>query len=157
MTRTHIASLLVLIVALPAAAVGTFFSSSAKPCFAAGNTAYRISDSASADVTVRIDNAAPAPSLHMQLADDPAAADFVLVDDNDAGNACAGAAAVMSIRIDPQAAKPDLTVSLSRAAADARIYVRSANFSEQEAAALFAVIWQSSAKSAIGRKVAQRQ
>ena len=88
MTRTHVAALLVLAAAIPAATAASFFASSDKPCFIAGATGYRISDSASANVTVRIDNAAAKPDLRLQLVDDAAAADFVLVDDGDAVNAC---------------------------------------------------------------------
>jgi hypothetical protein len=41
MTRTHIAALVVLVVAVPAATAGSFFASSAKPCFIAGASGYR--------------------------------------------------------------------------------------------------------------------
>ena len=139
--------MLVLIVAIPAATAGSLFSSNAPPCFIAGTSGYRISDSATANVTVRIDNTAAQPDLRLQLVDDPAAADFVLVDDSDAVGACTDANAVQSIRLDPQAANADLTVALSRAPAAYKIYVRSASFSEQDAAALFAVIWQLGAQS----------
>jgi hypothetical protein len=164
MTRTHIVSLVVLIVAVSAATAGSFFASSAntartKPCFIADNAGYEISSSASADYIVRIDNAAPSPNLRIQIVDDPAAADFVLVDDNDAGDACNTANAIKSIRIDPEASKPSLTVSLSQGAADYKVYkvyVRSANYSPQDAAALFAVIWQSNRKAGLGgREFAQ--
>ena len=147
MTRTHICSLLVLIVAIPAAAAGSFFTSSTKPCFVADNAGYEISGSAAANYTVRIDNTAASPNLRMQIVDDPAAADFVLVDDGDAGEACKTAGTISSIRVDPMAAQPDMTVALSRTAADTKIYVRSANYSEQDAAALFAVIWQNARKT----------
>ena len=157
MKRTHIAALLVLIVAVPAATAGSFFSLSAKPCFIDGAAGYRISDSASANFTVRIDNTAAQPNLRMQLVDDCAAADFVLVDDGDAVNACTGATAIKSIRLDPAAANADLTVNLSRAPAAYKIYVRSASFSQQDAAALFAVIWQTARKTAdSGREFAAR-
>ena len=145
MKRTHIAALLVLIVAVPAATAGSFFSLSAKPCFIDGAAGYRISDSASAN---RIDNTATEPNLRMQLVDDPTAADFVLVDDSDTVNACTGATAIKSIRLDPFAPNADLTVTLSRRPADYKIYVRSAGFSEQDAAALFVVIWQTARKNA---------
>jgi hypothetical protein len=134
--RTHIAALLVLIVAVPAATAGSFFSSNAKPCFIADAAGYRISDSASANFTVRIDNTAAAPNLRMQLVDDPAA--------------------VKSIRLDPAASNADLTVTLSREPADYKIYVRSAGFSEQDAAALFAVFWQEARKTGSGREFAAR-
>jgi len=156
MTRTHIAALIVLVVAIPAATAGSFFASSDKPCFIAGAAGYRISEGAAADFTVRIDNTAAQPNLRMQLVDDSAAADFVLVDDGDAVNTCAGAT-IQSIRLDPAAANADLTVSLSRAPASYKIYVRSASFSQQDAAALFAVIWQTAHKTAdSGREFAAR-
>jgi len=156
MTRTHIISLLAFIVAIPAATAGSFFSSSAKPCFLADTTGYEISAGAQADYTVRIDNTAPAPGLRMQLVDDSATADFVLVDDGDAAAACKAASAIKSIRLDPAAANADLTVALSRQPADYKIYVRSANFTAQDAAALFAVIWQNARKTGSGREFAQR-
>jgi hypothetical protein len=140
MTRTHIASIVVLILAVPAGA-GAIFAPKAKPCFISGNAAYRIADSGTADVTVRIDNKTAHPTLSMQLIDDPAAADFVLIDDEE-NSACTGA--IETIRLDSQAVKPDLTVALSAEAATYRIYVRSARFSEQDAAALFAVMWRNS-------------
>lgn len=142
MRRTHFISLMALIVAVPAATAGSFFSSRVKPCFVAGNTGYELSGAASATYTVRIDNAAAHPSLRMQVVGDPAAADFVLVDDGDATKACENMATIESIHLDPAADKADLTVVLSRAPADYKIYVKSAHYSEQDAAALFAVIWQ---------------
>jgi hypothetical protein len=148
MTRTHIVALIVLVVAVPAATAGLYFASCAKPCFVAGNAGYRISDSASANFTIRIDNTAAQPNLRMQLVDDSAAADFVLVDDAAAVNACTGATAIQSIRLDPTALNADLTVTLSRAPAAYKIYVRSASFSQQDTAALFAVIWQTARKTA---------
>ena len=157
MTRTHIAALIVLVVAIPAATAGSFFSLNDKPCFIAGAAGYRISDSASANFTVRIDNTAAQPNLRMQLVDDSAAADFVLVDDGDAVNACTGLTAIKSIRLDPAAANADLPVTLSRAPAAYKIYVRSASFSQQDAAALFAVIWQTARQTAdSGREFAAR-
>jgi len=147
MKRTHTAVLLALVVAVPTAA-STLFVSGSKPCFIAGDTGYRMSDSAAANITVRIDNAAAKPDLRLQLTDDAAAADFVLVDDGDSANACAGATVIRSIRLDPTAAKADLTVALSRAPAAHKIYVRSAGFSREDAAALFAVIWRNEEKSA---------
>jgi len=156
MKRTHAAALLALLVAITAATAGSFFAPSETPCFAAGDRSYRISNGAAADVTVRIDNAAAHPDLRMQLIDDAAAADFVLIDDADAGNACPGGA-VQSIRIDAGARNPDLTVALSRAPAAYKIYVRSARFSQQDAAALFAVLWRNAGRTVLAaRKVAAR-
>ena len=65
----------------------------------------------------------------------------MLVDDGDADKTCASATTIENIRLDPAAAKPELTVALSREPADLKIYVRSAHYTEQDAAALFAVIW----------------
>jgi hypothetical protein len=105
---------------------------------------------------VRIDNKAAARGLTMQIVDDSAVADFVLVDDTDAANACKGLSAVESIRIDPSAAKPEVTVSLSRAPADYKIYVRSTNYTEQDAAALFAVILLNASKTGSLGRLAKR-
>ena len=124
MTRTHIAALLVVAVAVPAAIAGSFSASNEAPCFVAGNTGYRMSNNASANVTVRIDNAAANPDLRVQLTDDAAAADFVLLDDGIAAGACPGGTVIQSVRLDPAAAKPDLTITLSRAPAAYKIYVR---------------------------------
>ena len=156
MTRTHVAALLVLAAAIPAA-TASFFASSGTPCIIAGASGYRITDSATAIFTARIDNMAAKPDLRLQLVDDSAASDFVLIDDSDSVNACASASAVQSIRLDPQAAHADLTVALSRAPAAYKIYARSANFSQQDAAALFAVIWKTAGKIAgPGREFAAR-
>ncbi|MGH6727333.1 MAG: hypothetical protein ACREB8_12435 [Pseudolabrys sp.] len=156
MRRTHIAALLAVIVAVPAAGAGSFFSSAAKTCFVAGNVGYRFSGSAPANFTVRIAGAAERPNLRLQLVDDPAVADFVLVDDAASLDACSGVAAIESIRIDPAARNADLTVALSRAPADYKIYVRSAAFSEQDAAALFAAIWKNARWARSGLEFAAR-
>jgi hypothetical protein len=160
MKRSHVATLLVLVVAVPATAAGSFFGANSKPCFIAGDTGYRISNSGTADITVRIDNAAAKPDLRMQLVEDSAAADFVLVDDATSVNSCAAVAAVKTVRLDAKAPNPDLTVTLSRAPAAYKIYLRSAGFSQSDAAALFAAIWQNARKDArqsgSGREFAAR-
>lgn len=147
MTRSRIAMLLALVVAVPAAtAGGSFFSATPQPCFMAGAAGFRLTGSTAADYTVRIDSGAARADLHLRLVDDPALADFVLIDDGDSTEACREASEIKSIRIDATAAKPDMTVALSQQAADGdyKIYVRSAGFTEQDAAALFAVIWKNS-------------
>ena len=144
MMRVRIVSLLALAIAVPAAAAAansfSFFAAPAKPCFVAGTHAYRFAAKGSANFTVRIDNAAQHPNLRMQLVDDPATADFVMVDDGDSSAACRDSGMVKSIRLDAGAAKPDLTVTLSREPAPYKLYVRSATYSAQDAAALFAVM-----------------
>ena len=150
MRKTHIAALIALIAAVPAATAGSLLSvPDGKPCFIAGEDGYVLSgpksdiksEAVSATHIVRIDNAAAKPSLRMQLVDDPAQADFMLVDDGSADRTCASATTIDNIRIDAKAARPELTVALSRAPADLKIFVRSAHYTEQDAAALFAVIW----------------
>jgi hypothetical protein len=147
MRRIHFVSMMALIVAIPAATAGSYFASGSqatgeKPCFVAGNTGYRLASGEGAAHIVRIDNTTANPSLRMQQVDDPAAADFVLVDEGDIAGACANVSIIETIRIDAAAAKPDLTVALSRAPAAYKIYLRSTTYTEQDAAALAAVIWQ---------------
>jgi hypothetical protein len=145
MRRTHLIALMAMIVAVPVATAGAYFGSGkpidAKPCFIAGNAGYRLSNAQSASHIIRIDNAAAKPALRMQLVDDPAQADFVLVDDADNAGTCASASRIESIRLDPAAARPELTVTLARAPADYKIFVRSVHFTDEDAAALFAVMW----------------
>lgn len=142
MRRAHLLLLMALVVAMPAATAGSFFASNGKPCFVSGRIAYQLSDSTTATHIVRVDNMAANPSLRMQIVDNPALADFVLADDGQAANACISASAIESIHVDPVAPKPELTVSLSRNPAAYKIYVKSSRYSEQDAAALFAVIWR---------------
>jgi len=160
MTRSRLALLLAVVVAVPAAAAGgSFFSAAPQPCFVSGDAAYRLSSGAKANYTIRIDNNAANPDLRLQLVDEPDAADFVLMDDGERAEDCRDVAAAKTIRIETAAVaagtKADMTVALSEQAtlADHKIYVRSASFSEQDAAALFAVIWQ----AAHGRQTVARR
>lgn len=169
MRRDHLGLILALVVAIPAGIAGTFYclsgnsltgkTAAAKPCFIAGNTGYQFASGQfsndPARHTVRIDNDAAKPNLRMQLVDDPAAADFVLVDDSDATAACNGVTAVDIINIDNAAEKPDLIVAVSRAPAGYKIYLHSENYSEQDAAALAAVIWQNATKTGALRTVSR--
>jgi len=157
MKRLHRSVLLGLVIAVPAAAQA--FLPAKHPCFAAGTTTYRISASVrSPDYRVRIDNRAARPDLRMQLVDDATAADFVLVDDFDdaESNACRTSMPLKTIRIDDAEARPDLTISLAAeaevTAPDFKLYVHSARFSHDEAAALFGIMWQASrARDLAGR------
>jgi hypothetical protein len=146
-------SLFALVIAIPAAGqaffpVGQAFLSPSQDCFTSGSSAYRISSTSQPDFRVRIDNAAAKPDLRIQLIDQSASADFVLVDDLDAaqGHACPASTALKTIRIDDNEKSPDLTISLSTDAtpSDYKLYVHSARFSDQDAAALFGVMWQTS-------------
>jgi hypothetical protein len=160
MTRSHIIALLTLVVAVPAVAIGanSIFSAEEAPCFSAGNVGYRLTDRRSADFTIRIDNASARPDLALQLVDDPALADFVLADGTETSGACFGLRAIRTIRVDAQAREPDLTVALRPDDADAhyRIYAHSADFTAQDAAALFAVMIRNGRKSAALRNLSAR-
>ncbi len=140
MTRTQIASLMALIAGLAGRRRRLSLPRAPSPASSPAIRPIASPTTGAANITVRIDNAAARPNLRMQIVDDPAAADFVLIDDGDTGDACQGA--VETIRLDNKAGNPDLTVALSRAAAGYKIYVRSARFSAQDAAALFAVMWR---------------
>jgi hypothetical protein len=147
MRRFQTYALLGLVVAVPAAAQA--FLPQTHPCFTSGTTTYQISASApTPDYKVKIDNRMARPDLRMQLVDQPELADLVLVDDVDAtqGNACAAPSPLKTIRIDEGETLPDLTISLATAvdAPDLKLYVRSARFSPEDAAALFGVMWQAS-------------
>lgn len=158
MKGAHNVTLVTLLLAVSAAAGSSFFAGqNIDPCFITGGAGYRIADHGPASYTVRIDNAAQHPGLRLQVVDDPAAADFMLIDDSGSAGSCRDAANVNNIRINAGVANPDLTVSLSRAPARHKIYVRSANFSERDAAALFAVMWRNAqAGPAASRKIAAR-
>jgi hypothetical protein len=146
-------ALLGLVAAVPAAAHALLLPTT-NPCFTSGTATYRISAAAQApDYRVRIDNAAAHPDLRVGLVDQPEIADFVLVDDLDVvqGNACAAPMPPKTIRVDAGEMLPDLTVSLSQIgaadASDFKLYVRSARFSQEDAAALFGVMWRSRSRS----------
>ncbi|HEY0302142.1 MAG TPA: hypothetical protein VGC36_12435, partial [Rhizomicrobium sp.] len=156
--HAHVAVLLILAAIVPGATAASYFTlgdktMTAKPCFVAGNAGYQLTANGTARHIVRIDNAAAQPHLRMQLVSDPAAAEFVLVDESDASLTCECVPTIESIRIDATAAKPDLIVSVSREPADYRVYLHSASFDEQDAAALAAVIWQTASKTGSLRSV----
>lgn len=160
MTRSHIVVLLALVVAVPAVAIGanSLFSADEAPCFSTGNVGYRLTDRRGADFTIKIDNSAVKPDLTLQLVDDPALADFVLADGAGTAGLCAGLRAVRTIRVDAQAREPDLTIALRSDDPSARykIYAHSADFTAQDAAALFAVMVQTGRKSAALRNLSSR-
>jgi hypothetical protein len=139
--KAKIIVLLLLAAAVPATAQTFGFSiGPAAPCLSIGGTAWRVAGNAGrADVTVRIDSAAP--DIRIEMAETPDAADFVFVDDGAAPPGCqASAGSSKSGKIDPAAPRPDLTVGFatSTAPADYRLYVRSRWVSPDTAAALFA-------------------
>lgn len=131
--------------ALLAAALGAGYALWPRPtaaCFRAGNTQYQITRSAQPTYTVRF-VADETADLNLQLVETPDSADVVLVDE-DAAQPCS-AIPTQTIRVDTGDAAPsaaDVTVHLSSAADAHKLYVRSAAFSRQEAAALIAVLWR---------------
>lgn len=141
MRRFRIFAALALAAALPAAAHTFGFppGSQQQACLAIGNATWRLAGTAAADVTVRIDPPAGAPSLRINLAETPEEADFVLVDDGEPP-ACTATANIKTMSFASGSAAPDLVVGFtsSSAPADYRIYVRSRWIAPQTAAALFA-------------------
>jgi hypothetical protein len=142
MRRTHIIIVLALAASVPAAFAGA--NALLAPdrdglCFSAGASAYRLTTRAKADFTIRIDNAAARPDLTVQIVDNPAAADFVLLDESGQPRDCHLA---RTIRLDASAAEPDLTIAISRDEDEGRIriYAEAPAFRAEDAAALFAVM-----------------
>jgi hypothetical protein len=145
------------LVAIPAAA-HSYFAAAKGPCFTAGSATYQLAAAAAVpDYRVRIDNQAKAPDLRMQLVDRPEIADLVIADDYSASDAdlCKAAAELKTIRVGAEEAAPDITIAFTRVAeaADYKLFVHSARFSHQDAAALMAVMW----KAAKRREFADRR
>ena len=133
--------------AVPAAAYAMKAQPKQPLCFVSGASTYQIVANATApDYRIRIDAQAARPDLRMQLVDRAENADFVLVDDF-SGNeprTCKSSTPIRTVTLDSATGKPDVTVQLSADAkgADYRIYVHSARFSQQDAAALLAAMWK---------------
>ena len=150
MRHTKAALALLIVIGVPAGA-NTFIGPAAEKCFASDSAIYRLTSVAgSADTTVRIAGNVTATDVTMEVIDSPELADFILVDDNENADACGHNRRTPAriIRLDAAASRPDLTVGLAAegAPADYRIYVRSATFSIEEAAALFAVMMSTSTR-----------
>jgi hypothetical protein len=131
--------LVLLAIALPATAPTFGFSiGTASPlCLSIGDASYRIATPGEhADYTVRIDPAAAAPDIRVQLTGTIDEADFVFIEGSGQGSRCAGGRTVKV----GASAPSDLTVGFASASApaDYRIYVRSRSVSPEAAAALYA-------------------
>jgi len=127
------------------------------PCFASGASTYQIvANAAAPDYRIRIDAEAIRPDLRMQLVDRAENADFVLVDDfsGNESNTCKSSTPIRTVSLDSAAGKPDVTVHLSADAkgADYRLYVHSARFSQQDAAALLAAMWKADRRRQIAAR-----
>jgi hypothetical protein len=133
--------------AVPAAAYAMKAAPKQPLCFASGASTYQIVASATApDYRIRIDADALRPDLRMQLVDRAENADFVLVDDfsGNEPSTYKSSTPIRTVTLDAAAGTPDVTVQLSADAkgADYRLYVHSARFSQQDAAALLAAMWK---------------
>ena len=146
-----ISKVLVLTSALAVPAAAAAYAMKAVPkqplCFASGASTYQIVTNVTApDYRIRIDAQAARPDLRMLLVDRPEHADFVLVDDfsSDEPRTCKSSTPVRTVTLDTAAEKPDVTVKLSADSkgADYKLYVHSARFSQQDAAALLAAMWK---------------
>jgi hypothetical protein len=148
--RTTKAVLSIAALAVPVGAAAMLAPADDGLCLASGATAYRLAPNAAVpDFRIRIDAGAAKPDLRIQAVDRAEIADFVLVDDGSGGPPSCRSAAVRTVAIDAAAAEPDVTVSLAAtpAAADYRIFVRSARFSQRDAVALLAAIWRANQRS----------
>lgn len=140
MRRLRVFAAVALAVALPAAAhTFGFPPGSQRACLTIGNTTWRFTGTAAADVVVRVEPTAGASGLRIKLAATPDDADFVLVDDG-APPDCRSASSLKDVSIAPPARAADLVVAFTSGAApaDYRIYVRSRWIAPETAAALFA-------------------
>jgi hypothetical protein len=133
---------LLALVAVPAAAQA-LLGAAKTPCFAANGAVYQLSNFGTADYRVMITHADARADLKIVLVEDPAIADFVIADDEAQEDACRAATRIRTIAVDGH--PPDLTVSLAIVGdtPDLRLYVHSARFSPEDAAALAAVMWRS--------------
>ncbi len=143
------ASLVLILIAV--SMVGTRLAAAppAGPCFTSGSVTYQVTASSASDYRIRIDSQALQPDLRIQLVDNANDADLVLVDDVDITDrgVCRADGAFKTVSVVGPDSAPALTVSLSRAeASDFRLFVRSARFSQRDAAALFAAMWDAKRK-----------
>jgi hypothetical protein len=142
--------LVVLLVAIgPPAVAHTYFAAPQISCFSTGTAAYQVSSAAPApDYRVRIENHVQGADLRVQLVDSPAMADFVLIDDVVVGPGNSCGSLVKTISLASGVRPPDMIVGLAQdaASADYKLFVRSARFSQHDAAALFAVMTMTTPK-----------
>lgn len=113
-------------------------------CYTSGAYTYRVASTANAaDYRVRIANENAGPDLRMQIVDRPDLADIV-VDDQSPGVAagCKTTAPITTVRVDHHASDPNVTASVSTSVTNPhyKLFVRSTRFSDEEIAALVAVM-----------------
>jgi len=155
MDRLRNTVLVLAMLAVPAGA-HSFLAAPSTLCFTNGMASYRISTrTASPDYRVKIENNAARPDMRIAIVDTPDIADFVLVDDfaGIESAACTNPSA-KTIRVGATEWAPDIIVSLERGAAnpDHRLYVYSARFSNEQAAALLAVMSKGTHTGAVAQR-----
>jgi hypothetical protein len=151
----HSKAVLALLIVIGVPAAAKTLIKPAEKCFAADATVYRFAAAGDRAMTVRVGSDVPAPDVSIRVTDSPELADFILIDDQENTAACRRGPRVPSTAIRlSETGQPDLRVSLSEQAADGdyRIYVRSATFSTEEAAALFAVMVTSTRRIAMAAR-----
>lgn len=124
-----------------------FIISAEGSCFGGNTYSYNFTRSITADFTVKVSRSAVAPDLRMRLVSSPRDANLILVDDFDGADmkVCKSRSLTdTSIRVSPSAVVADISVALSRSVVipDYHIFIDSERLSDEEAAALFAVIWE---------------
>jgi hypothetical protein len=122
-----------------AVAAAHFFPTS-HPCIAVDDTSVELSDLPwHADLHVAFTDDPAAATVRVGVADNPEAADFAVVDDISSADqsACAANPATRLVTVSAYPDRGEPVIYLSQEGpADFRIYVRSKNFSERDAAAL---------------------
>jgi hypothetical protein len=139
MLRFKILASVVPLMAAAAFAHGGLGSAS-HPCIAVGETSVELASVPwSAGLRVAFTDDPAQATVRVQITDDADAADFVLVDDASTSEAGAcqssGATRFIAISAHPSSDGPVVYLS-SEGPADYRIYVRSKNYSQRDAAAL---------------------
>jgi len=139
MLRLKVLASSVPLTALAVVAGAQFFSTS-HPCIAVDDTSIELSDLPwHADLHVAFTDDPAAATVRVGLADNPEAADFAVVDDITSADqsACAANPATRLVTVSAYPDRGEPVIYLAQdGPADFRIYVRSKNFSERDAAAL---------------------
>jgi hypothetical protein len=146
--KTRFALLLALL-ALSNNASANFIISTNDSCYGSGVYKYHFSSTLfSPDYTVKVSSTAFSPDLTIKIVDDPRKADLILTDDfrNAHMQMCVSNTqyGAKTIKVSSTAFSPDITIKLTEYSysVDYTIFVASTRLSVEEAAALFAVIWQ---------------
>lgn len=130
---------------------GVDLTSGPRPCIAFGQTSLQIAASWRAQSFVSFTDDPAAATVRVQIVDNPAMADFAVVDDADTpdSTSCETTEATRLIGVTATASASTPVIYLSRDnGADYRIYVESKTFTVQDAAALVVSAHQAPARLA---------